>query len=196
MQQGITADEFKADVKLQAADEAKHQLALDAWARRAGIEATDEEVSREFELAGVENPAALEKEWRETGRLYLIREGIIRRKAVESVMEGAVVTEVDYAAQAQQERKDAIRRKAVESVMEGAVVTEVDYAAQAQQERKDAKKPSKKKSSKKDEAAQAVVTEVDYAAQAQQERKDAKKPSKKKSSKKDEAAQAEQSAAE
>ena len=39
--------------------------------------------------------------------------------------------------------------------MEGAVVTEVDYAAQAQQERKDAKKPSKKKSTKKDEAAQA-----------------------------------------
>ena len=126
MQQGITADEFKADVKLQAADEAKHQLALDAWARHAGIEATDEEVSREFELAGVENPAALEKEWRETGRLYLIREGIVRRKAVESVMEGAVVTEVDYAAQAQQERKDAKKPSKKKS-------TKKDEAAQAEQ---------------------------------------------------------------
>ncbi len=126
MQQGITADEFKADVKLQAADEAKHQLALDAWARHAGIEATDEEVSREFELAGVENPAALEKEWRETGRLYLIREGIVRRKAVESVMEGAVVTEVDYAAQAQQERKDAKKPSKKKS-------SKKDEAAQAEQ---------------------------------------------------------------
>ena len=107
MQEGMTADQFKADVKLQAADEAKQQLALDAWARNKGIEATDEEVSNEFVIAGIENPAAVEKEWRESGRLYLIREGIVRRKAVEDLMDTAVVTEVDYAEKAKAERKEA-----------------------------------------------------------------------------------------
>lgn len=106
-QQGITADQFKANVKLQAADEAKQQLALDAWARVKGIEASDEDIAAEFVKAGVDNPSALQKEWRESGRLYLIREGVVRAKAMADVMETAVVTEVDYAAQAQAEKKDA-----------------------------------------------------------------------------------------
>lgn len=106
-QQGITSEQFKADAKLQALDEAKQQLALDAWARNKGIEATEEEVTAEFAKAGVEDPAALEKEWRESGRLYLIREGVVRFKAMEDVLETAVVTEVDYAALAQAEKKEA-----------------------------------------------------------------------------------------
>lgn len=107
MQSGMTSDQFKADVKLQAADEAKQQLALDAWARAKGIEATDEDVTAEFVKAGVDDPAALEKEWRESGRLYLIREGVVRAKAMADVMETAVVTEVDYAERALAEKKDA-----------------------------------------------------------------------------------------
>ncbi|WP_241156494.1 MULTISPECIES: trigger factor [unclassified Adlercreutzia] len=113
-QQGMNAEQFKADVKLQAADEAKQQLALDAWARAKGIEATDEDVTAEFAKAGLDNPAQVEKEWRETGRLYLIREGIVRAKAMADVMDTAQVTEVDYAAQAQAEKKakKAAKKKA------------------------------------------------------------------------------------
>lgn len=123
MQNGMTADQFKADVKLQAADEAKQQLALDAWARNKGIVATPEEISAEFETAGLDDPAAVEKEWRESGRLYLIREGVVRAKAMRDVMDTAKVTEVDFAARSQEEEKKA------------------------------AKKPAKKKAAKKDEEA-------------------------------------------
>lgn len=111
MQQGITADKFKADVKLQAADDAKEKLALDAWARHAGIEATAEEVTAEFTKAGLPDAAAVEEEWRKNGRLYLIREGIVRAKALEDVMDTAVVTEVDYAAQAAAEAKKPAKKK-------------------------------------------------------------------------------------
>ncbi len=94
--QGLTSDSFKEDVKLQAADNAKQQLALDAWARHKGITATPEEITEEFVKANVPDPAALEKEWRESGRLFLIREGIIRAKAMKDAMDTAVVTEKPY----------------------------------------------------------------------------------------------------
>ncbi len=96
-QQGMDSAEFKEDVKRQAQDEAKRELALDAWARNKGIEATDEDVTLEFERAGLDDPKKTEREWRNSGRLYLIREGIVRSKAMEDVMETAKVTEVDFA---------------------------------------------------------------------------------------------------
>ncbi len=92
---GIDNDEFKEDVKQQAQDEVKRVLALDAWARHKGIGATDEDVTLEFERAGVDEPKKLERQWREQGRLYLIRDEIVRSKAMADVLETAVVTEVD-----------------------------------------------------------------------------------------------------
>ena len=105
--QGITSDQFKADLKAQAADHVKEQLALEAWGRHAGMEVTDEEVAAEFAKTGVEDPAALEKEWREAGRLHLIRTGLLRTKAIEDLMENAKVTEKDFAAEAAAEKKAA-----------------------------------------------------------------------------------------
>lgn len=94
--QGLTSDGFKEDVKLQAADNAKQQLALDAWARHKGITASPEEITAEFVKANVPDPAGLEKEWRESGRLFMIREGIVRAKAMKDAMETAIVTEKPY----------------------------------------------------------------------------------------------------
>ncbi len=99
-QSGISSDQFKADVKLQAIDEVKQKLALDAWARHFEIEATPEEVSHEFVIAGLDDPKAVEEEWRKSGRLHLIREGIVRSKAMDDVLDKAVVTRVDFAAKA------------------------------------------------------------------------------------------------
>ena len=42
----------------------------------------------------MEDPAALEQEWRDAGRLHLIRTGLLRQKAIEDLMENANVTEV------------------------------------------------------------------------------------------------------
>ena len=61
----------------------------------------------EFAKTGVEDPAALEQEWRDAGRLHLIRTGLLRQKAIEDLMENANVTEVDFAAKAAEEKKAA-----------------------------------------------------------------------------------------
>ncbi len=95
-QQGLTSDGFKEDVKKQAIDNVKQELALDAWARHFGMEATPEEISDEFVIAGIENPAQAEKEWREEGRIHLVREGVLRAKAMRDVMDKAKVTEVAF----------------------------------------------------------------------------------------------------
>lgn len=105
--QGITPDQFKADLKAQSADHVKEELALEAWARHNNMEVTDEDISAEFAKTGVEDPAALEQEWREAGRLHLIRTGLLRQKAIEDLMENAQVTEVDFAAKAAEEKKPA-----------------------------------------------------------------------------------------
>lgn len=94
MMQGIDSDQFKQDVKKQATDNVKQDIALDAWASNAGIEATDEEVTLEFERAGLEDPKKTEQEWKDEGRLYLIREGIIRSKAMEDILSNAKVKEI------------------------------------------------------------------------------------------------------
>ena len=95
MQQGLTPDQFKADVKQQASDMAKQDLALDAWARHAGMSVSDEEVTDEFVKSGVENPEALQAEWRANGQLHMVRQGVLRTKAVKDLMDTAVVTELD-----------------------------------------------------------------------------------------------------
>ena len=97
-QQGITSDEFKDDVKKQARDMAAEELALTAWAKHEGITATEEDVRAEFVRAGVEDADVLYENWRENGRLHLIRDGVVRQKALEDLVEKAIVTEVPYEA--------------------------------------------------------------------------------------------------
>lgn len=107
-QRGIDSDQFKQDIKMQAQDEAKQQLALDAWARHNGIEATDEDVTLEFERAGLDDPKKTQEQWRKSGRLYLLREGITRRKAMENVMETAKVSDIkDDSADDSEDKSDS-----------------------------------------------------------------------------------------
>lgn len=133
--QKMTADKFKEDVKLQAADLAREDLALDAYARHAGMEATDEDVSNEFVKAGVDDPKGLEKQWRENGQLHMVRQGILRTKAVTDIMEKAKVTEV-AASEKKAEKKPAAKKTA-------------------------AKKPAAKKTTAKKPAAKAAAPKAD-----------------------------------
>ncbi len=94
-QQNLDFDQFKEDVHAQAHDTARQDLALDAYARHAGLTTDDEEIVEEFRNAGVEDPEKTAKEWRDSGRIQLIRQGIIRGKAVRELMDSAIVTEVD-----------------------------------------------------------------------------------------------------
>lgn len=93
MQAGIDAAQFREDIKLQATDMAKEDLALDAVARELGIEISEDDVIEEFEKSGAQNPKALYEEWRNGGRLYLVRAGLARQKALDHVVENAIVTE-------------------------------------------------------------------------------------------------------
>ena len=92
-QAGITSQQFRDDVKKQAEDMAKQDLALDAYAEHAGIEATEEDIRAEFVNAGAEDPEGLMKQWRDNGQMYLIRQGVLRQKAAKALVDSAVVTE-------------------------------------------------------------------------------------------------------
>ena len=140
-QQGMTPDQFKEDVKLQAADIAAQDLALDAWARHFGLEATEEDVLAEFAKSGAEKPEALKAEWRENGQLHLVRQGVSRTKAVMDLMEKAVVTEVEPGAQDEKKKpaKKASSKKAAKA----------DEAQDNGDKKPAAKKASSKKATEK-----------------------------------------------
>lgn len=107
VQVGIDNAQFKEDVKKQAEDECKRELALDAWARHAGIEVSDADLLMEFAKAGVEKPQEAMDQWRDAGRLYMIRESLLRSKAMADVIETAKVTEVDFAERAKEENSES-----------------------------------------------------------------------------------------
>ena len=92
-QQGITSEQFREDVKKQAADVAKQDLALDAYAAHAGMEATQDDIREEFEKSGVADVDGMMEEWRKSGQMHLVRQGILRQKAAQEIVEKAVVTE-------------------------------------------------------------------------------------------------------
>ncbi|MDO4182443.1 MAG: trigger factor [Coriobacteriia bacterium] len=91
-QQDIDSKQFQQDVKDQAKDVATQDLALDSWAAHFELAATPEDVEEEFKKAGVSNVKKSVEEWRKSGRLPMLREGISRQKAMEQVIEQAVVT--------------------------------------------------------------------------------------------------------
>lgn len=154
MQQNMTSDQFKEDVKKQALDMAKQDLALDAWARHFELVATDEAVSNEFAISGVENPVQLEEEWRKNGQLHLIRQGIARKMAMDDVMEKAKVTEVDMAARAAKERAEEEKKQAKKSSAKKTTKKQEKPAedAKAEDAKAETEKPAKKAASKKNAA--------------------------------------------
>ena len=127
--QDITADKFKEDVKLQAVDTVKQNLALDAWARHAGIEVTDEEIVDEFKHSGAEDPDALYEEWKAQGRLHIVREGIMRGKALENLLAEADIEEVETPA-AEEEKKPAKKAAAKKSSKKAEAVEKEAPAAE------------------------------------------------------------------
>ena len=153
-QQGITPDQFKEDVKKQAEDMSKQDLALDAWARHFGMEATAEEVTEEFVKSGVEDPAALEAEWRSNGQLHMVRQGVIRTKAVKDIMDKAVVTELDLSKKKDEEKKPVKKAAAKKTAKK-------DEAAGDEPAKKPAKKAAPKKAAKKDEDVEAKADDAE-----------------------------------
>lgn len=155
-QQGMTPDQFKEDIKLQAADIATQDLALDAWARHFDMEATEEDVIAEFAKSGAGDPEALKAQWLENGQLHLVRQGIGRTKAVMDLMETAIVTEVDPAEKDEKKpaKKAPAKKAAKADAEDGEAEAEKKPAAKKAAPKKAA--APKKQAAKKEENADAA----------------------------------------
>ncbi len=119
--QNMKTEQFAEDVKKQATDVVKQDLALDAWAQNKGIGVTDEDIIDEFAKSMVEDPEELKKQWEESGQMFMIRQGILRRKASEDLQNNATVTELtaeEYAAEQAEAAAAAI--EAAKAAMEEA----------------------------------------------------------------------------
>lgn len=175
-QMGMNSEQFRDDVKKQAEDMTKQDLALDAWARHAKLEATDVDIEMEFIKSGVDDPKALQEEWRKNGQMYMVREGVLRAKAVTDLMDSAKVTELPFEEyKAKQEKKQAEAEK--------------EAAAKKPTAKKTAeKKPAAKKPAAKTEAAEEAKPAAKKAATAKKATT-AKKPAAKKPAAKDNAAE-------
>lgn len=94
-QQNITIDQFKDDIKKQAQELTKQDLALDAWAKHNDYKVSGKDLTEEFAKSGAEDPKALEEEWRNSGQLHTLRQGILRVRAIKDIMDTAIITEPD-----------------------------------------------------------------------------------------------------
>ena len=92
----LTAAQVKDDIKQQAAEVVKQNLALDAWARHFEIACEESDVQAEFIKASADEWESLYNSWKQAGRLHLVREGVLRSKAMNAAVEGAVVTEIPF----------------------------------------------------------------------------------------------------
>ncbi len=92
----LTAAQVKDDIKQQAAEIVKQNLALDAWARHFEIACEDCDVQAEFIKASADEWESLYNSWKQAGRLHLVREGVLRSKAMNAAVESAVVTEIPF----------------------------------------------------------------------------------------------------
>ncbi len=95
---GLSSEQFIADLHRQADDVARESLALDALARELKIEVTDEDVDAEFARAGVADVEASKAQFTAEGRMPAVRDSIRRSKACDWLVENAQVTEVDETA--------------------------------------------------------------------------------------------------
>ena len=165
--QGITKEQFRDDLKLQAKDQSAENLALNAWAKHFGYTVTPEEVTAEFVKADEEHAAELEAEWRENGQLHLLRQSMKREKAFNAIIEGAIVTD-----------EAEIAHKSAEDM-----VADAEAAVAAALDEKPAEKPKAKRTRKKAESKDEEAVEAPVEA-AEAPAEEAPKPKKRSTKKK------------
>ncbi|MFR4804185.1 MAG: hypothetical protein ACLT98_13250 [Eggerthellaceae bacterium] len=100
-----------------------------------GMEATAEEVTEEFVKSSV-GSRGLEAEWR-SGQLHMVRQGVIRTKAVKDIMDKAVVTELDLSKKKDEE--EAIKKAAAKKT------AKKDEAAGDEPERSPPRRPLRRR---------------------------------------------------
>ena len=69
---------------------------MDAWARHAELTVSEGEIEAEFIKAQPDGWEDLYNNWKKAGQLHIIREDVLRRKALDQIVETAVVTELPF----------------------------------------------------------------------------------------------------
>ena len=92
-QLGMTPEDFRESMRSQAEESAAMALALDALARHLEFTATEDEVKEEFKLSGIEDPDKFYLEFSATGRLAEVRQGLMRMKASQHILDTLEVFE-------------------------------------------------------------------------------------------------------
>lgn len=158
--------QFMNDLQAQAADIARESLALDALVRHMGLEATEEDVDEEFKKAGVADWEAAKAEFLEDGRMPAIRVSIRRNKAIDWLLDTAVVTisdepeapaETVEEAKAEEAPKKKTTRKSTKKAADAeAPAAEGEAAAEEAPKKKTTRKsPAKKAEAKAEDAEKA-----------------------------------------
>lgn len=94
MSSGIDMDSLDADLRQQAEQSVREDLALEALARAKGIEVAEEDIQKELEAVAETLSISMDearKRWKDMGLMSLVNEQIIQRKAYEWLLENITV---------------------------------------------------------------------------------------------------------
>ncbi|WP_219975151.1 trigger factor [Rubrobacter xylanophilus] len=119
---GTGREEFKRQVRDDAADTVKKELVLDAVVTAEGIEADEEAIQHEIEHLAEDSgrsPEEVEKSLRENGTYALLREELARQRALDFLVENARAVPMPPEEPGSDEEK-------VEAGVEGSVETDGD----------------------------------------------------------------------
>jgi trigger factor len=162
----LTPEAFREDIRKQAVELTAQTLALDAFARYLGLEATAEEIREEFNSSGAEDSEALYQQWAADGRLSEIRESLLRVKAAHHLDESAEIFEPGKKPVAKKQKSVAkktptekVSGEKKSAVKQGTAkknadeVTDKTATKPADKAKSTAKKPSEKKIATKSKSA-------------------------------------------
>jgi trigger factor len=157
---GISQQQFMADLQRQATDIARESLALDALVREQGLEATDADIDEEFKKAGVPDWEASKAEFEADGRLPAIRVSIRRNKAIDWLLGSAVVTVSDEPEQPAEQAEEAPKKATKKRTTKKAAADEAPAADEAEAPKKTTRKRTTKKAEEATEEAAADEAEA------------------------------------
>lgn len=95
-QAGVDMDTFEADVRVQALQSVREDLALEALFRHVPLEVTDEDIDAELAEVGKATETTAEearRKWEEMGLIAVLREQVMHRKAVMWLLDNIEITE-------------------------------------------------------------------------------------------------------
>lgn len=135
---GVDMETLEADLKVQAVQSVREELALEALFRAKGMEITDEDIDAELNAIASQTDATPEearKRWEDLGLMAVIREQIMHRKAIGWLLENVSVTDepeapaADAEKPADAEKKKAAPKKRATRTKKKAEPAEADEAA-------------------------------------------------------------------